>query len=324
MNIKINIKDITNFLVPVAIIITGLAIAAALYHISECKVKGELSPEEAAEKATDFIINVALNGQATASLLEVGEESGIYKIRIKIEGEEYEFYVSKDGKLLFPQGTKITEKASETSASSSTSEIPKTDKPKVELFVMSYCPYGNQAEELMMPVAKLLGEKADIKLHYVIYSDYRGGGPEYCLDEESKYCSMHGIQELNQDVRELCVQKYQKDKLWDFVKAVNSQCNYQNVDSCWSGVAKEVGLDIAQIKTCQKNEALELLAQESTLNEKYGVRGSPQLFINEKEYQGSRTSEAYKQVICSAFNSPPEKCSQILNSEGGSVSGGCK
>jgi len=155
-------------------------------------------------------------------------------------------------------------------------------------------------------------------------SCYRGGGPEYCLDEESKYCSMHGIQELNQDVRELCVQKYQKDKLWDFVKAVNSQCNYQNVDSCWSGVAKEVGLDIAQIKTCQKNEALELLAQESTLNEKYGVRGSPQLFINEKEYQGSRTSEAYKQVICSAFNSPPEKCSQTLNSEGGSVSGGCK
>jgi len=320
-----NIKDITKFLLPAAVIIAGLAIAAGLYQFSECKVKGALSPEEAAEKATDFITNVALNGQATASLLEVSEESGLYKIRIKIESEEYEPYVSKDGKLLFPQGTVITEEAStKTTNAPASQEVPQTDIPRVELFVMSYCPYGNQAEELMMPVDELLGEKANIELHYVIYSNYGDSGPNYCLDKEAKYCSMHGIQELNQDVRELCVQKYQPDKLWDFIKAANSNCNYKNIDSCWGGVAKQVGVDIQQVKTCYNNEALELLAQEVELNDKYGISGSPQLIINGVEYQGSRTAEAYKRAICSAFNSPPEECSRALSSEGSTASGGCE
>ena len=41
-------------------------------------------------------------------------------------------------------------------------EITKTDKPNVELFVMSFCPYGVQAETAMKPVVDLLGDSADI------------------------------------------------------------------------------------------------------------------------------------------------------------------
>lgn len=315
-------KNIIKFLIPAAIVIAAIIIVQGLYSINREKIPGILSQEDAVERAMNFINQVALKGQTTASLLEVNEESGLYKIHIEIEGEEYGSYVTKDGKLLFPPGTEITE--AEDSDSPVSGDTLKTDIPKVELFVMSFCPYGNQAEELMMPVAELLGNKADIELHYVIYSNYGGGGPDYCLDKEAKYCSMHGIQELNQGVRELCVQKHQKDKFWDFVKEINSNCNYKNVDSCWEGIAKKIGVDVAKIKACQKNEALDILAQEVELNEKYGVRGSPQLIINETEYQGSRTSEAYKQGICSAFNSVPDECSQTLSNEGGSASGGCE
>lgn len=319
-------RNITKFLIPIAIVIAAFIIAQGLYYFSEEKIQGALSSEEAAEKAIDYISSVALQGQATASLLEVTEESGLYKIRLEIEDQEYESYVTKDGKFLFPQGTDISEEVPEISAPGETgkSELPKTDIPQVQLFVMSFCPYGNQAEELMKPAAELLKNKANIELHYVIYSNYQGGGPDYCLDQESKYCSMHGIQELNQGVRELCVQKYQKDKFWDFVKAINNSCNYRDVDSCWEGIAKNVGVNIAQVKTCQKDESLGILAQELELNKKYGISGSPQLIINEAEYQGSRSSEAYKQGICSAFNSLPEECSQVLGGGTGSVSGECE
>lgn len=316
-------KDIIKFLIPAAIVIAAIIIVQGLYSINREKIPGTLSQKDAAERAMNFINRVALNGELIATLLEVVEESGLYKISIDIEGEEYDSYISKDGKLLFPQGTKISEEALETPETPTLQDLPKTDIPKVELFVMSFCPYGNQAEEIMMPVAELLGDKADIKLHYVIYSNYEGGGPDYCLDEEAKYCSLHGIQELNQDARELCVQKYQKDKLWDFVKEINSNCDSEDVDSCWEGIAKKVGVDVAKIKTCQKNEALDILAQEVELNEKYGISGSPQLVINEVEYEGSRSPEAYKQGICSAFNFQPEECSQILSSGDGSVSGEC-
>ena len=311
---------ITKFLIPIAVVIAALIIAQALYYISGAGVPGALSLEEAAERAINYINSVALNGQATASLLEVIEESGLYKIRLTIENQTYESYVTKDGKILFPQGTKISEETPGAPISEG-AELPKTDNPQVQLFVMSFCPWGNQAEELMRPTAELLKDKASIELHYVIYSNY---SPDYCLDEESKYCSMHGIQELNQGVRELCVQKYQGDKFWDFVEEINSSCNYQDVDLCWESIAKKVGVDVAGVKTCQKDEALEILAQELALNQKYGITGSPQLIINKAEYQGPRSSEAYKQGICSTFNSLPEECSQILSSDTGSASGECE
>lgn len=316
-------KNIAKILIPLIILLIAFVAADFLYRVSHNPVPGALSSKEASQKALNFINDVALNGQATASLLETTEKSGLYKIRLKVRDQEYESYVTKDAKILFTQGTEITEELAN-QPNTEEQKFSKLDIPQVQLFVMSFCPYGNQAEELMMPVIELLKDKANIELHYVIYSNYRDGGPNYCLDKENKYCSMHGIQELNQDVREFCVQKYQKDKFWSFVKEINKNCSAKDVDSCWENIAKKVGLNTQQIKTCQKDEALRILAQEVKLNEKYGIEGSPQLVINEAEYQGSRSSEAYKQAICSAFNSQPKECSETLSNEGGSASGGCE
>ncbi len=312
----------TKYLMPLAIIIAAVLIVQALYGLSNNKISNALSKEEAADKVVDFVSNVALQGESKASLIGVEEQSGLYQVTIKVEEQEYKTYISKDGKFLFPQGTDISEQDQEEAAEAE--EVSKTDKPKVELFVMSFCPYGNQAEEIILPVVDLLGNKASINLHYVIYSNYQGGGPEYCLDEENKYCSMHGVSELKQGVRELCVQKYEEDKFWDFVKTINTDCTYQDVDSCWEGVAKKVGVNIAQVKECFNNEALDLLAEEVGLNEKYGIKGSPQLIINEMEYLGQRSSDAYKDGICSAFNLLPEECSKTIDSGDDSVSGNCE
>ncbi len=320
-------KNFIKYSLPIAIIIVGFLIAQALYTLDNNRISGTVSEQKAAEKAVNFIGNVALQGQAPVSLVESSQESGLYKIVIQIEDQTHEAYVSKDGKFLFAQGTDMDQAQQEQQSQNNNqvqeSNIPKNNSPKVELFVMSFCPYGNQAEELMYPVVNSLGDKADIELRYVIYSDYRGGGPEYCLDEESKYCSMHGVDELKQNVRELCVQEYQPNKFWDFVKAINSSCSYQNVESCWENVAKNIGINTSQVKTCLTNEAMDLLAQEVSLNDKYGITGSPQLIINGVEFQGDRSSEAYKQGICSGFNSPPEECSETLTDNTDSVSGSC-
>lgn len=319
-------KNLIKILIPLVVVIGIFAAVEFLYRSNNKSIPGALSAEEASKKAMAFINDIALNGQATASLLEATEESGLYKIRIKIQDQEYESYVTKDAKLLFAQGTKIVEQISEQSGEnqSNEQEFPKSDIPSVQLFVMSFCPYGNQAEELMMPVASLLKDKANIELHYVIYSNYQGGGSNYCLDKENKYCSMHGISELNQDIREACVFKYQKDKFWNFINEINDTCGVQNVDTCWEGAAKKLGINVGKIKTCQQNEGLSIAAKELELDKKYDISGSPQMIINGKEYNGARTSEAFKNAICSAFNSKPQECSQTLSSESGSISGGCQ
>lgn len=317
------IKNLAKILVPLIIIIT-LFVVVEFFYCKNCKsVPGAISSEKAAQKAIDFINKVALNGQATASLLEAVEENGLYKVQLKIEDQEYESYITKDGKLWFNQATAIPDNI-EKGDQTGQLEFPKSDVPKVSLFVMSYCPYGNQAEELMAPVVELLGNKAKIELHYVIYSNYGGGGANYCLDKENKYCSMHGINELNQDIREFCVQKYQKDKFWNFVKEINNNCSLKDVNTCWEGIAKNLGINVEKIKTCQKGEGINIAASELALDGKYGISGSPQLIINNKEFEGTRTSEAFKKAICSAFNSEPQECSKTLESESGSASGGCQ
>ena len=46
-------------------------------------------------------------------------------------------------------------------------QIPKSDKPELAFYVMSFCPYGNQMEDILRPVFDLIGSKAEIRPHYI-------------------------------------------------------------------------------------------------------------------------------------------------------------
>lgn len=287
-----------------------------------------LSPEQASEKAINYI-NENLSS-SPVTLISTEEESGLYKIKIKIDGQEYDSYISRDGNILFPSSVSLIPPELK--------EITKTEVPDVRLFVMSFCPYGNLAEGIMNPVEELLGDKANIKLNYVIYSDYASGYPEYCLDKESTYCSMHGIQEIDQDIREVCVQKYQPEKLWDFVMDINENTDSNNVDEKWEDIASNLDIDVSKIKKCQKDEGVNILVEELRLtgtkysvqdpsrhqgNEEISISGSPTLVVNGIVFDGERTSQGYKDAICSAFLDPPAECEEEIGGNGAEVEGGC-
>ena len=283
-----------------------------------------MAKERAGETAIKYINENVLEG-ASATLGGVEKKKGIYLVKIKVGEQEYDSYITFDGRYLFPSGFDLAGPSpAETQNEEAAKNIEKREAPEVHLYTMSFCPYGNQAEEVMYPVEKLLGQKVKIEPHYVIYSNYRGGGPDVCLDKENKYCSMHGIDELKQDVRELCVYKYEPEKYWDFLMGVNKKCNLQDIEICWEGVAKEWEIDTTQVKNCQKNEALTLLEKEVELNKKYGVTGSPAILINGTMYQGSRTPEGYKTGICSGFQNPPAECGQTLENTASGAEGGCR
>lgn len=280
------------------------------------------SMQDVGKQAVNYINDKLIRGNAKASLEKITEEDGVYKIKIKIGGNEYVSYVTKDGRFLFPQVVDLKPPAPKS--------FLKTEKPDVELFVMAFCPYGNQAEDLMMPVQKLLGNKANISIHYIVSKSSSVGG----------YRSLHGEQELHEDIRELCVEKYQRDKFWNFVDAINKKATAQNVDSKWEEIAKSVGVDVAKVKECQSKEGSALLKQEMALtNKSYPVQepsrhqgrdkekisGSPTLVINGMIYDGQRSSKAFEKAICSAFTNPPAECSQNV-SEGSQEAprGACK
>ncbi|MFH1770629.1 MAG: hypothetical protein ABH828_03670 [archaeon] len=187
------------------------------------------------------------------------------------------------------------------------------NKPQIDFFVMSYCPYGNQAEEAIAPVFDILGGKAEFKPHYVIYSNYGTGYPDYCLDEAEVVCSMHGIQELNQDIREACVAKYMGIQEWfDFALAMNTACNSQNADICWTAVAEGLGLDTEVISTCEATEGYDLMMADKTLGGKQSVSGSPTVFIDGASYSGARSANGFLAGLCAAFDDAPAECDSVV------------
>ncbi len=233
-------------------------------------------------------------------------------------GKEFPFYLNSDGTKLFTGYLPLEEEKKK--------EVKKTDTPEVLLFTMAFCPYGNQAEYNMEPVIDLLGKYIDFEPHYVIYNGgyYKKVWQNYCLSKEANFCSMHGVGELHQDIRELCVNSKNKDKYWHFIIDINKNCQAKNVDQCWEKIAKNNGININQIKKCQKEEAIDFLKNEVSLNKKYKVEGSPTLIINGTVYNGKRTAEAYKEAICSAFKSQPKECQTKLSDKSIGPDGSCK
>lgn len=185
--------------------------------------------------------------------------------------------------------------------------IPKSDKPKVELFVMSNCPYGLQMEKALIPAYDLLKKKADIDIKFVSYA-------------------MHGKEEVDENTRQYCAQQQDKDKYFSYLSCYASTENSANC-------MKQSGLNENKINSCidktdkqfaitsKYNDQASWLSGRYPiypihidLNNKYGVQGSPTLIINGIQVEAGRTPDALKNVICSAFNNPPAECGQTLAS----------
>jgi hypothetical protein len=232
----------------------------------------------------------------------------------------------------------------------------KSEKPEVKFFVMSFCPYGNQAEYGLKPVAELLGDQVSWEPVYIVsdakqsceqgcansvYDEDRcqqlvdaGQVPDMetckgyfpyndqqtCLDEKcaglqaGEYALLHGDQEKNQDIREICAWNLGDEaQWWLFVDEVNKNCTYENADTCWKEYAQSAGLDAEAISQCEAQQGSNLLASHLNVVEDYQVRGSPTIYINDVLYQGGRTPEEYKQAICDSFESIPEACGTVLS-----------
>lgn len=87
----------------------GLAVGfGGFYFIQNQKA---LSSDEASKIAINFIDKTVKEQDASlsASLLSAAEESGVYKIHLKIQEQEYDSFISKDGKYLFSAAFNLAE-----------------------------------------------------------------------------------------------------------------------------------------------------------------------------------------------------------------------
>jgi len=272
-----------------------------------------LSKQAAAKKAVDYINNNMLQKGTTASLVEVKEESGLYKFILKIKDKEFTSYVTKDGKILFPEeGVDLTKEPSASANNAPTKkltckDIKKSDNPTLEAFVVSRCPFGLQMQRILRKVVKDIPSLAkNIRVEYI--GSVQGG----------KISSMHGDQEAKENLRQICIREEQSDKYWDYIDCYIKK---GQGDKCLA----EAGVDEEKLTSCANDSArgLKYAKDDFASANKYKVRGSPTLVLegqNVSEFDfGGRTAEAVKTLLCCAFETKPAVCSKKLSQDQAAV-----
>ncbi|MBN2803481.1 MAG: hypothetical protein JXR91_10325 [Deltaproteobacteria bacterium] len=169
-------------------------------------------------------------------------------------------------------------------------------KNRVDLFVMSHCPYGVRTVDATIPVIdhfKKEGKDFDLKIHFI--------GNE----NAGQFSSMHGPSEVNEDIRQLCAQAhYGKDyKFMDYISCRNDA--YQKnrgreEDNAWESCAKG-GISAAVISKCAEgDEGKALISESFKLAGELGITGSPSWLLNNRTEMRARAPQQIKSEFCAA------------------------
>ena len=295
-----------------------LVLAFLIANLSASITGNVISGNTAGQKLVDYYTSL---GVENLSLDSVKEVSGLYQVNVLYNGNIVPLYITKDGENTIEYLNPLEEKEESVSDDkSTTTEVPKSDKPVVELFVMSYCPYGTQAEKGIIPAVELLGDKIDFKIRYVYYA-------------------MHGEKEVTENLREYCIQEIAPEKFLDYMycflegDGVESSSGYITNGNDPATCLRKAGVDTTSLSKCisetdKKYSVTKNLEDKSSwlsgsypkfnvdkeLNDEYDVAGSPTLVINGVQATSARDSTSYLDVICSAFKNAPEECGEVLSS----------
>ena len=294
----------------IAIIIVGVLISTggnSGQFLDKIKNFGGESKDDLAKKGIDYINNSILSGQK-AALVSSSEESGLVKMKISIGGSEFDSYMSKDGKLLFPEAIKLDDGANKTAGSpteqqpeKTCEDLVKSDKPELGAYIVSQCPFGLQMQRVLADVIKSAPSLAgNIKVRYI------------GSISDGKVISMHGDKEAQENLKQICIRDEQASKYWDYISCYMKA---GDADRCLTST----GIDKNKLSGCttDSNRGLVYAKEDFDLSSKYEIQGSPTLILDGQKISefnfGGRTSESIKNLICCGSKTQPSVCSQRLN-----------
>jgi len=295
--------------------VLGITAIILLVLVFRGGISGSIVSEETAE---ENVINFLKSQGRDATISSISEENGFYKVLVSMDGQEIPAYVTRDGKYLTTGLIPLTELVmgnnavntntnTNTNTNSPAANVQKSDKPVVEAFIFSYCPYGLQFEKAMFPVYDLLKDKVDFKIVAI--------------------GAMHGEYEKIETLRQISIEGlYSKDKLFLYLKEFDVNTNIgacrgdENcLDKYLPNIYKKLGIDKTKVENYMKSDAGKIYDEQNARANSLGIGGSPTFVINGVEAQVSRNPESIKQAVCDAFNTAPSECSQTLSTTGASA-----
>jgi len=194
--------------------------------------------------------------------------------------------------------------------------VCRTEAPgKLQLFVMSQCPYGVQALNAMPEVLTNFGNnraKIDFRVEFIGQ-----------VSEDGELSSMHGQGEVDENIREACAQAhYAKNyEFMDYVICRNKNIRSAEWEECATGPIKA---DV--IRACAEGDEGRTLVRTSfELAKSLGIGGSPSWLLNNRYEMNGRSPEDIKVAFCER-NERPECSNPLTKGPAGGAgrpAGGC-
>ena len=164
-----------------------------------------------------------------------------------------------------------------------TSRTARVGKPTLELFVMSYCPYGVQAEEKLLPIVKEFGDEIDFKLQFIAQEK-----KEPAAQDITPFTSLHGYPEVAENIRQLLIAQEYPDRYLDYIL-----CRGKKLDKSWEDCAEKLGIDVAKIQALfDSPEAEQLFRENIKRAAELGIRASPTILVDGHQFRANQLLRA--------------------------------
>jgi hypothetical protein len=179
--------------------------------------------------------------------------------------------------------------------------MAKPGMTKVELYIMSKCPYGVLAVQGIKPVLDEIGDKIDFHLDYIVN------------ENNGQFGSLHGEPEVKGNIVQLCVMKHYPDmaKTMSFLDCWNK--NWRAIPDGWEPCADQGQLDKGRIKSCAEgSEGKDLLRESMKRAQAANAGGSPTILVGGSPYEGERDKDAFMRGICGKITADrPAACAKV-------------
>lgn len=155
---------------------------------------------------------------------------------------------------------------------------------QLDLFVMSDCPYGKMAVLAVKKVLDNSKNAIDLNIHYI------------ASEANGVFTSLHGDYEVQEDIKQLCVDKYYADKAFDYIYCRSSGA-IKDVD--YKTCASKFGIDTAKIDACASGtEGKGLLSADIKIANELQIGASPTWLANNKHVFNGIDAEQIRTQFC--------------------------
>ncbi|MEW6379200.1 MAG: hypothetical protein AB1611_06300 [bacterium] len=152
-------------------------------------------------------------------------------------------------------------------------------RARLDLFVMSYCPFGVRAEKALDRIMAEYGSKLDLQLYFIAQSRTDSTSDKLA----DSFTSLHGLPEVEEDFRQVLIQKHFPEKLLPYLRLRNE--NIKTTD--WKECATKAGIDLQKLEELIAAKGSQQLFRENLVKaQTMNIHASPTLFIDNVRYQG--------------------------------------